>query len=285
MQNSKNNQPRFRGFVDTENKKKEGEKTQTNRTESTKNGSFYQSSAFYVIIVVLLIIIFSSVNKFKETDYNKNLSNKNNEILRKYSYFKKSADGYVAGLLDLYEGGYTHSVNSSTGFSSSGHGTWSQSGESIIFTKTGGTAIEGTARIQHLQTGEIMLVFDNRSNPCAYIQDENLSYVKSMKNTPDVSYEGSASDNKEQNIAIADETNGTYIDVDNSTGWETKIVITNDEFIASTINSMTGELISSASGNVKNRKLIDNYGQEIGYITSNYVAIRYGSSLITCRKR
>ena len=117
----------------------------------------------FIIIHQILIIIFSSVNKFKETDYNKNLSNKNNEILRKYSYFKKSADGYVAGLLDLYEGGYTHSVNSSTGFSSSGHGTWSQSGESIIFTKTGGTAIEGTARIQHLQTGEIMLVFDNRS--------------------------------------------------------------------------------------------------------------------------
>lgn len=74
MENSKNNLPRFRGFVGTENEQKNA---QTSAKESVlqKKGIFYQNGGFYVLIVVLLIIIFSSVNKFKGTNDKANYTN------------------------------------------------------------------------------------------------------------------------------------------------------------------------------------------------------------------
>lgn len=90
--------------------------------------------------------------------------------------------------------------------------------------------------------------------------------------------------NKEPTTSVKDYS-GNYYDLDESTGWETRVSISGQSFSAVTVNPITGEGIANTSGKLEGTNLIDEYGQTIGNVFEHSISINFGNASIDCRKR
>ena len=117
------------------------------------------------------------------------------EINHKYSYVTNAGGEYIAGLLELYNGGYTQAVTTN-GFTASGRGNWSFDGDNISLNKTSGIAYNGIAKFVTLSSGEKAVVL---SNGITYIEDDNGLYLKNLTITPKYGLENSSSTTEQSN--------------------------------------------------------------------------------------
>jgi hypothetical protein len=130
-------------------------------------------------------------------------NNTSTDLNHKYSYVTYAGGAYIAGMIELYSGGYTQAVTTN-GFTASGRGNWSVDGENISLNKTSGIAYNGIVKVVTLQTGEKALVL---SNGITYVEDDNGSYIKKLTVT--------AKYGEENSPAGVDGSNNTEIESSN----------------------------------------------------------------------
>ena len=138
-------------------------------------------------------------NRPATSDKQSPVSETNNtaEINHKYSYVTYAGGAYIAGMLEIYNGGYTQAVTSN-GFTASGRGNWSLDGDNISLDKTSGIAYNGIAKLVTLPSGEKAVVL---SNGITYIEDDNGTYIKNLTVTPKYGSEKSSTTSDQSNTS------------------------------------------------------------------------------------